>query len=81
MHTQPPNPHARRLSHAPSVRPVVAGDLPALKAVVDATGLFPSALLDGMAAGYLAGRTPATPGSPTPTAAGRRPSRTTPRSP
>ena len=55
MHTQPPDPHARRLSHAPSVRPVVAGDLPALKAVVDATGLFPSALLDGMAAGYLAG--------------------------
>jgi ribosomal protein S18 acetylase RimI-like enzyme len=38
-----------------SARPVVAGDLPALKAVIDATGLFPSALLDGMTAGYLAG--------------------------
>ncbi len=37
----------------PTVRPVVFEDLPALKAIVDATGLFPSELLDEMMVGYL----------------------------
>jgi ribosomal protein S18 acetylase RimI-like enzyme len=39
--------------HTHSIRPIVAADLPALKSVVDATGLFPGELLDGMLAGYL----------------------------
>jgi GNAT superfamily N-acetyltransferase len=34
------------------VRPLELQDLPALKAVIDQTGLFPSALLDGMLDGY-----------------------------
>lgn len=39
-----------------SIRPVVADDLPALRAVIDATGLFPSELLPEMLAPYLEGR-------------------------
>ncbi|PWS35576.1 GNAT family N-acetyltransferase [Falsiroseomonas bella] len=37
------------------VRPVVTGDLPALRAVIAATGLFPAEMLEGMAAPFLAG--------------------------
>jgi ribosomal protein S18 acetylase RimI-like enzyme len=37
-----------------TVRPVTPGDVPALKALVDATGLFPSVLLDDMLGPYLA---------------------------
>lgn len=40
-----------------TIRPVVAADTAALKAVVDATGLFPSNLLDDMLAGYFDGET------------------------
>lgn len=39
-----------------AIRPVAAADVPALEAVVDRTGLFPSELLGGMLAGYLAGQ-------------------------
>ena len=46
------SPHAHRAAPG-SVRPVVAADLAALRTVIDATGLFPSAWLDEMAAGYL----------------------------
>lgn len=35
------------------VRAVDARDLPALRTIIDATGLFPSEMLDGMIAGYL----------------------------
>ena len=38
---------------ATMIRPVEAADLPALKAVIDATGLFPSGLLDEMISSYL----------------------------
>ena len=37
-----------------TIRPVVRDDAAALRAVVDATGLFPGELLDGMLVGYLA---------------------------
>ena len=37
---------------AAAVRPVVPGDVPALKALIDATGLFPSVMLDDMLAPY-----------------------------
>lgn len=37
------------------IRPVARGDVPALKRVIDATGLFPSALLDAMLAAHLDG--------------------------
>lgn len=36
------------------IRPFGIGDLPAVKSVIDATGLFPSEMLDEMTAGYLA---------------------------
>lgn len=36
------------------IRPLMPGDLPALIAVIDATGLFPGAMLNDMAAAYLA---------------------------
>ncbi len=34
------------------IRPVEKNDLPALKAVIDATGLFPGEMLDDMTSGY-----------------------------
>jgi ribosomal protein S18 acetylase RimI-like enzyme len=37
-----------------NIRPLVAADLPAIKALIDATGLFPSDLLDDMTRDYLA---------------------------
>lgn len=37
-----------------TIRPVTPGDVPALKALIDATGLFPSVLLDDMLGPYLA---------------------------
>lgn len=40
------------------IRPIVISDLPALKSLIDATGLFPSELLDGMTAGCFDGRAP-----------------------
>lgn len=43
---------------ADAIRPVVAADLPALRRVIDATGLFPSAMLGDMIAGYLSGDAP-----------------------
>ena len=42
--------------HATMIRPVVAADVPALRTVIDGTGLFPSELLDGMLASYLGGQ-------------------------
>jgi hypothetical protein len=40
------------------IRPLAPADLLALKALIDAVGLFPSALLDGMVAGHLNGEAP-----------------------
>lgn len=37
------------------IRPLVAGDLPAVKAAIDTTGLFPSELLEDMTAPFLGG--------------------------
>jgi len=37
------------------IRAVTSDDLPALKRLIDATGLFPSEMLDEMTAAYLAG--------------------------
>jgi ribosomal protein S18 acetylase RimI-like enzyme len=37
------------------IRAVAPGDVPALKSVIDATGLFPSEMLDGMLAGSFEG--------------------------
>ncbi len=37
------------------IRPVSPDDMPALKAVIDATGLFPSEMLDAMTGAYFAG--------------------------
>ncbi len=38
----------------PTIRPLHRADLPAIKAVIDATGLFPSDMLDDMTGPYLA---------------------------
>ena len=43
---------------APSVRPMERGDLPGVGAVLDATDLFPSAMLADMAAPFLDGTAP-----------------------
>jgi ribosomal protein S18 acetylase RimI-like enzyme len=43
---------------AGAIRRVAADDLAALARVIDGTGLFPSALLDGMLSGYLTGAAP-----------------------
>ena len=37
------------------IRPTTADDTPALKRVIDATGLFPAEMLDGMLAGFFTG--------------------------
>ncbi len=37
-----------------TIRPLVRADLPAIRAVIDATGLFPSDMLDDMTRDYLA---------------------------
>ncbi|HZF68147.1 MAG TPA: N-acetyltransferase [Gemmatirosa sp.] len=39
-----------------SIRSVIAGDVSALRDVIDGTGLFPSAMLDDMLASYLGGQ-------------------------
>lgn len=44
-----------RNAHSLKIRPVVSADVPALKSVIDGTGLFPPAMLDDMLAGYLRG--------------------------
>ncbi len=38
-----------------TIRPATPDDVPALKALIDANGLFPSDMLDGMMAGYFSG--------------------------
>lgn len=40
-----------------NIRPITAADLPALRGLIDATGLFPGELLDGMTSACLAGAT------------------------
>jgi GNAT superfamily N-acetyltransferase len=42
--------------HRMTIRAVAPSDVPALKAVIDATGMFPSEMLNGMLADYLGGR-------------------------
>jgi len=46
---------ARPSTHSGTIRPVTPGDMAALKVVIDASGLFPSDMLDGMLAGYFSG--------------------------
>jgi len=43
---------ARPSQQAAMIRPVTPGDVPGLKALIDATGLFPSDMLDDMLAPY-----------------------------
>ena len=45
-------------SALPAIRAVRASDIDSLKAVIEAAGLFPPDLLDGMIAGHLAGTAP-----------------------
>jgi ribosomal protein S18 acetylase RimI-like enzyme len=45
---------ARTRADPGAVRPLAPGDMPAVKAVIDTNGLFPSGLLDDMTAPYLA---------------------------
>ncbi len=46
------------MSYVHQIRPVRADDLPALKRVIDGTGLFPSDMLDDMIGGFLKGEEP-----------------------
>jgi len=46
---------ARPSNPSGTIRPVTPDDMAALKAVIDASGLFPSDMLDGMMAGYFSG--------------------------
>lgn len=48
-----PNPHPPA-----AIRPMHAGDLPAMRGLIDATGLFPGEMLDGMAGPFLDGSAP-----------------------
>lgn len=50
------SPEPSRAARAPStIRPVIAADMPGLKAIIDAVGLFPSEMLDEMMAAYFKG--------------------------
>ena len=40
------------------IRPTITSDMPGLKALIDATGLFPAEMLDAMLAGYFSGEAP-----------------------
>jgi ribosomal protein S18 acetylase RimI-like enzyme len=46
------------MRNAGMIKPMLPSDLPAIKSVIDSVGLFPSDLLDGMAAPYLAAEAP-----------------------
>ena len=46
---------AQSSNQSGTIRPITPDDMAALKAVIDATGLFPSHLLDDMLAGYFDG--------------------------
>ena len=53
--TNPPDDPSGNRGRGGAIRPLTAADLPALKAVIDATGLFPSDMLDDMTAAHLRG--------------------------